>query len=227
MAPKAKGRRGNRERRPVPGLKRRKAELEPRRLFILFLEGRKTEPAYFEALKRACRSTLIEIEPHPGVGVPYTIAEKAVARARELGLTPRSRRRRDSFEVHDEVWAVFDRDEHPRFNEAVELCRGHGIGVGRSDPCFELWLILHERDYDRPGGHHAVQAELKRLRQEYEIEGTKTPDCDDLIRRVEDAERRGDEQLRRREEEDNAFGNPSTTVGQLTTAIRQAAKHAA
>ena len=97
---------------------RRKARLEPRRRFILFLEGRKTEPAYFDALKRACRSALIEID------------------------------------------------------------------------------------------------------------GPKTPDCEDLIRRVEDAERRGDEQLRRREEEDNAFGNPSTTVGQLTTAIREAARHA-
>ncbi|MDD9981998.1 MAG: RloB family protein [Gammaproteobacteria bacterium] len=223
MARRAGGRRGGRS---VPGLKRRKARLEPRRRFILFLEGRKTEPAYFDALKRACRSALIEIDPHPGVGVPYTIAEKAVERARELGLAPRSRRRKDSFEDRDQVWAVFDRDEHPRFNEAVELCRNHGVGVGRSDPCFELWLILHERDYDRPDDRHAVQAELRRLRPEYEIDGPKTPDCEDLIRRVEDAERRGDEQLRRREEEDNAFGNPSTTVGQLTTAIREAARHA-
>lgn len=106
------------------------------------------------------------------------------------------------------------------------MCGSHGIGVGRSDPCFELWLILHERDYDRPDDRHAVQTELKRARPEYEIHGPKTPDCEDLIRRVEDAERRGNEQLQRREEEDNAFGNPSTTVGQLTTAIRQAARHA-
>lgn len=221
MARRARGRRG---RRSVPDLKRRKARFEPRRRFILFLEGRKTEPAYFDALKRACRGALIDIEPHPGVGVPYTIAEKAIERACELGLAPRSRRRNDSFEVRDQVWAVFDRDEHPRFNEAVELCRNHGIGVGRSDPCFELWLILHERDYDRPNDRHAVQAELRQLRPEYEIDGTKTPDCDDLIRRVEDAERRGDEQLRRREEEGSPFGNPSTTVGRLTCAIREAAQ---
>ena len=160
------------------------------------------------------------------MGVPYTIAEKAVERARKLGLAPGSRRRQDSFEDRDQVWAVFDRDEHPRFNEAVELCRNHGVGVGRSDPCFELWLILHERDYDRPNDRHALQAELRRLRPEYEIDGAKTPDCDELIRRVEDAERRCDEQLRRREEEGNPFGNPSTTVGYLTTAIREAARHA-
>ena len=169
---------------------------------------------------------MIEIKIHPGVGVPYTIAEKAVEHARELGLDPRSRRKRDSFEDHDQVWAVFDRDEHPRFKEAVELCRNKGVGVGRSDPCFELWLILHECDYDRQNNRHEVQAELRRLRPEYEIDGAKTPDCEDLIARVEDAERRAEKQLHRREEEDRPFGNPSTTVGQLTGAIREAAKHA-
>ena len=223
MARRVRGRTGGRF---VPGLKRGKARLEPRRRFILFLEGRKTEPTYFDALRRVCRGALIEIKLHPGVGVPYTIAEKAVDRARELGLDPRSRRKKDSFEDRDQVWAVFDRDEHPNFNEALELCRNNAIGIGRSDPCFELWLILHERDYDRPDGRHAVQALLKALRPEYEIDGAKTPDCDDLITRVEDAERRGEAQLQRREEEDRPFGNPSTTVGQLTGAIREAAKHA-
>ena len=164
------------------------------------------------------------MEIHPGVGVPYTIAGKAVERARELGLSPRSRRKKDSFEEQDQVWAVFDRDEHPRFDEAVETCRVHSIGVGRSDPCFELWLILHERDYDRPNDRHAVQAALKALRPEYDLDGAKMPDCDDLVARIEDAERRGEEQLRRREEEDNPFGNPSTTVGRLTAAIREAAE---
>ena len=205
-------------------MKRGKFRLEPRRRFILFLEGRKTEPAYFDALKRACRGALIEIKLHPGVGVPYTIAEKAVEHAGELGLDPRSRRRKHPFEGHGQVWAVFDRDEHPRFNEAVELCRNHGIDVGRSNPCFELWLVLHERDYDQPNDRHAVQALLKALRPEYEIDGAKTPDCDDLITRVEDAERRGETLLQRREEEDPPFGNPSTTVGCLTSAIREAAK---
>lgn len=223
MARRARGKSG---RRSVPDLKRRRARLEPRRRFILFLEGKKTEPAYFDALKRAWQGALIEMEVHPGVGVPYTIAEKAVERARELGLDSRKGRRKDSFEERDQVWAVFDRDDHPRFNEAVELCRNHGIGIGRSDPCFELWLILHEQDYDRPNGRHAVQAELRRLRPEYEIDGAKTPNCDDLVTRVEDAERRGERQLKCREEEGEPFGNPSTTVGKLTNEVRKAARQA-
>ena len=167
---------------------------------------------------------LIELEIHRGVGVPYTIAEMAVERARELGLSPRSRRRKATFEARDRVWAVFDRDEHPHFDEAVALCRVHGVRVGRSDPCFELWLVLHERDYDRPNDRRAMQAALQALRPEYDMGGAKTPDCDDLMARVEDAERRGEDQLQRRELEGRPFGNPSTTVGRLTGAIRAAAK---
>ena len=223
MARKAKRNPG---RRSLPELKRRAARLEPRRRFILFLEGERTEPAYFDALRRACRGALIELEVRGGAGVPYTIAEKAVERARELGLSPRSRRRKESFEARDRVWAVFDRDEHPRFDEAVALCRVDGVGVGRSDPCFELWLVLHERDYDRPNDRRAMQAALKALRPEYDAGGAKTPDCDDLMARVGDAERRGEDQLRRRDLEGRPFGNPSTTVGRLTGEIRAAAERA-
>ena len=48
-----------------------------------------------------------------------TIAKAAVAYAKSEGLVPRSRRRKHSFEKQDQVWAVFDRDEHPEFQQAV------------------------------------------------------------------------------------------------------------
>ena len=50
----------------------------------------------------------------------------ACGRIRVFPVDPRSRRRRDWFEVHDQVWAVFDRDEHPQFKEAVELMQKQG-----------------------------------------------------------------------------------------------------
>ena len=82
-----------------------------------------------------------------------------------------------SFEEKDEVWAVFDRDEHPQFEEAVRLCEQNGVKVGRSNPCFEVWLILHLRDWDKPDGRVGVQETLKGLLPEYDSEGAKTPDC--------------------------------------------------
>lgn len=188
----------------------------------MFCEGRNTEPSYFKALQRTCSSALIGVEIVSGAGVPYTIAEKAVKQARSLGISRHRRGARNSFEKADQVWAVFDRDSHPRFADAVALCEARGVRVGRSNPCFELWLILHEKEHTRYEDRDRMQSILRELRPEYDKERGKTPDCEDLISRVADAEQRAEELLRRREEEDNPYGNPSTTVGWLTREIRAA-----
>lgn len=149
-----------------------------------------------------------------------TVAERAVE---EAGTRKRGRAKPDPFEEGDRVWAVFDRDEHPRFDEAVALCREHDIGVARSNPCFEIWLILHEGEYNRPCSRVEAQKELASLRPEYDRRAAKTVDCDGLARRVEEAEERAEAQLRCRTKEGIPFGNPSTTVGRLTREIRKAA----
>ena len=149
-------------------------------------------------------------------GVPLTVAKAAVKE--------RNRKRTDSYEKTDEVWAVFDRDEHPHYEEARDLCRRNKVGLAYSDPCFELWLILHEEDYDKADGHHTVQSYLKEIRPEYDPQKKKTPDCTDLVQRTSIAEERAEKQLNRREQERNSSGRPSTSVGHLTLAIRNAAK---
>ena len=208
-----------------PNLTRRRHDREPKQRFVLFCEGANTEPAYFFAIQRACPNTLIEVRR--GVGVPMIVARKAAAYAKENGLTRGSQRRKDSFETNDQVWVVFDRDDHPRFKEAVELCIRNRVQVAWSNPCFELWLILHERDYDPPGACHDVQSALAALRPEYDRHGAKIPDCNDMVGRVKDAEQRSAVQLREREKDGSApFGNPSTAVGQLTWAIREADRRA-
>lgn len=209
------------KRRRTPSLKRQQPKREPKRRFILFCEGEKTEIEYFRAIARACSSTLISVETHGGVGVPYTIAQKAVERVKSLGLTPKSRKK-DSYEEGDQVWAVFDRDEHPRFNEAVAKCEEQNVVVARSNPCFEFWLILHVQDFDRHEDRHAMQKLLAQLRPEYDPDREKTPACDDLVKRVEAAERRAERGLRNRVTGGDPYGNPSTTVGWLTRAVREA-----
>ena len=207
-------------RRKIPPIRRRQSRKEPKQRFVLFCEGKNTEPAYFTALKRTLAGALITVETKPGVGVPMTIATEAVKFAKSQGMTKTSRRKKNSFEENDEVWAVFDRDEHPNFDDAVSLCQANNVGVARSNPCFELWLILHERDYNRPDHRDAVQRELKKLRPEYDNRRGKIPDCDDMVTRVELAEERGKVLVERRQEERDPYGNPSTTVGMLTSAIR-------
>ena len=207
----------------VPPIRRRGALRDPKRRSTLLCEGRNTEPEYFKAVKLECAGALIEIKTRGGVGVPVSIADAAIKLAESLGLAKRGRKK-NSFEEKDEVWAVFDRDEHDRFSEAVDRCEAHGVRVARSNPCFELWLILHEADYDKPGNRKEVQRKLQQLRPEYDRRGRKVPDCREMVARVEEAEKRAEVLLARREEEGNPFGPPSTTVGKLTTAIREAAR---
>ncbi len=213
-------------RRRIPDFKRRRHRREPKRRFYVFCEGKKTEPTYLAAVKAACANALIEVNTIGGVGVPDTLAAAAVTLMRSLGLSPRSHKPQRSFEENDEVWAVFDRDQHPNFKRAIGRCHRAGVRVGRSNPCFEVWLILHEEEYDKPDDRKAVQIHLKKLRPEYDRHGAKIPDCTDLVTRTQTAEDRAEKQLKRREEEGEPYGRPSTTVGYLTRAIRNAAAKA-
>lgn len=128
-------RRNSRRQRRTPNLRRGKYQRDPKIRFILFCEGKNTESEYFRAIERTYGGALIHMEIVPAAGVPITIAEKALGRMRSDGLTARRRRRMSSFEEADQVWAVFDRDEHPRYNEAVTLCEQAGVHVARSNPC--------------------------------------------------------------------------------------------
>jgi hypothetical protein len=55
-------------------------------------------------------------------------------------LRDAAKNQNDPFE---EVWCVFDRDEHQKIDEALVRARDCKIRVAFSNPCFELWLLLH------------------------------------------------------------------------------------
>ena len=55
-------------------------------------------------------------------------------------------RRRRSQEEFDEIWCVFDRDDHPDISGTLQTARDRNIRVAFSNPCFELWLVLHVAD---------------------------------------------------------------------------------
>lgn len=106
---------------------------------VVFCEGIASEPDYLNAVKRlpeVRRDTSINIEIDPEQGVPLTLVMRAVER------------KRCDDEV-DECWCVFDVEwprNHPNLIQAVRLSEEHGIGLAISNPCFELWLLLHHRD---------------------------------------------------------------------------------
>ena len=91
-------------------------------------------------------------------------------------------------------------------------CEEQGVEVACSNPCFELWLLLHDRDYDKPNDPKTLKKEVVALR--------KRKTLPQLVAEVEAAEGRAEALSERREEERRPDGNPSTGVGRLTRALR-------
>ncbi len=109
---------------------------------LVFVEGARTEDGYFKHWWRLNRrNVIVTIDEFTGAA-PLSLVERAVAvRKREMLDARRGRGR-----AHDEIWCVFDVDEHPKLGEAIQLAESNGIKVAVTHPCFELWLILHYRD---------------------------------------------------------------------------------
>jgi hypothetical protein len=111
----------------------------------VFCEGSETEPAYLEALRRepVIRETAaveLRIEYQAAGSAPLTLVTLA-AEARRRAL--------DAEEEIDEFWCVFDVEwprNHPNLSAARDLARRNGISLAVSNPCFELWLLLHFTD---------------------------------------------------------------------------------
>lgn len=200
-------------------LRRRPGTRKPKRCFYIFCEGRNTEPDYFRALKRHFPDALIEIRTKSKGRDPETLARAASSEARRV------RTASNSFEQNDQVWAVFDHDgREDTVHVAREMCRAGEVGIGFSNPCFEIWLLLHRDDYDKAGDSKQVQKALQHHLPGYDRARAKTADFKKLLDALEDAENRAVRQLARREAEGCPNGVPSTTVVHLTRAIAAEAR---
>src|SRR4051812_45462119 len=155
-----------RERRGPEDLRRRVARREPKRRILVVCEGGVTEAGYFKNLRAAFRNPLVVVEIDDQGGVPKTLVERAAARKREAERDAKSRR--DEFLSYDEVWCVFDVDEHPHLPDARQQARDNGIELAVSNPCFELWALLHFQDHTAHIERGDARRRLRQHLPEYE-----------------------------------------------------------
>jgi hypothetical protein len=146
-------------------LRRRKPQREPRHRILVVCEGLRTEPNYFNALRVKVRA-VVELEIEPGGATPKRLVERAVTMQKKAELEARSQG--DRFLRYDEVWCVFDIDEHPYLGEARQQAQAHGIGLAISNPCFELWALLHFQEQSAFIQRRAARARLKKHLPDYE-----------------------------------------------------------
>lgn len=75
-------------------------------------------------------------------GTPMALVERAI-RVRDAELRDE---RKGRGKAVDEVWCVFDFDVHPYVRDAIELAHVNDIEVAASNPCIELWFVLHHEE---------------------------------------------------------------------------------
>lgn len=144
---------------------------------LIVTEGSKTEPQYLEEIRAVHRLHSANVEVQPGqLG---TAPIQVVRYAQQLfeqgdlhkGIRPKS---------FDQVYAVFDRDEHDSYFNALNLAKSLDGKLRNDDrtpisfkaiasiPSFELWLLLHYEDIQHPLHRDEVMARLKQHIQGYD-----------------------------------------------------------
>ena len=146
------------------------------------------------------------------------VERRQVALNFESGMTPKTavetaaRLKRN----YDEVWCVFDIDSHPPVPDAKQQARDNNIKLAISNPCFELWALMHYQD------QHAYisGAKLRQLCGKHMPGYKKRLRFLELFPHIEEAIRRAEELEQTHEGRGTAGENPSTGVHRLVRSIR-------
>jgi hypothetical protein len=119
----------------------RRAGLRDATLYIIAAEGIVTEANYFNGLKARWHSPRIHVEVLTRLNVGDSSPEKVLDALRTF---TRSYKLRDG----DQLWLVIDRDRWKAGTIAsvARECERENYHLAVSNPCFEIWLLLHFED---------------------------------------------------------------------------------
>lgn len=137
---------------------------------LIVSEGSKTEPNYFREIRAAYRLHTANVEVRPSeLGTsPMQVVQYA-----QVLFEEGDRHKNIQPRAFEKVYAVFDRDEHENYHNALALAASLD-GKLKNDnkqwvsfqaiasvPSFELWLLLHYEDIQAPLHRTEVMRHLK------------------------------------------------------------------
>lgn len=140
----------HRHERSAQKLRRKKSSRPPYDRILVVCEGAKTEPQYFDEMRVRNRLPNAHIKV---INAPGTQPRQIVDHAHAVFNETRE------FEY---VFAVFDRDEHRTYHDALTHARRLDSKLKNTDnrtvrflavpsvPCFELWILLHFEHIQAP-----------------------------------------------------------------------------
>jgi len=178
---------------------------------LLVNEGSKTEPNYFVEFFRLDGGSRVE---------PFATRDHNTSPTALLNQAKEILSKDSDFDL---AFVVGDRDEFPDFeqarNAANQINTQPKIRYIYSDPCFELWLVLHFVLWDAPVDRHAIRAELEGHMDAYSKGDTSI--ARQIYERTDEAIENA-KALRQRMEKSGSTC-PSTLVDQLVEEVREAA----
>lgn len=114
------------------------------RLVVIAGEGRYTESIYFNAVKNELRAPNVHVEVldrNSDESSPESVHRQIADFMRQYNI-----------EDDDELWLVIDRDrwQERMLSQVAQLCAQNShLHFCMSNPCFELWLLLHFEDVEQ------------------------------------------------------------------------------
>lgn len=207
MAEKRRDRKRRSARRPHG------ATREPLPIILVVTEGECTEPEYLRGFQNAVKNPRVIVETHGGKGSPKSLVEFAKNRLREAEKS--AKREQDDNLKYDQVWCVFDVDEHKNLSAARETARQLEIQLAISNPCIEIWLWLHFAEQPGAKERHEIQSMMKTHIAGYDKHVNYIhyqPGYENAVRRAQ--------KLDEMHGNPDESPNPSTGVWRLTETIR-------
>lgn len=151
-----------------PRFQRPLGERRYKKLFIVSVEGSKTEPQYFALLNHPESIILVKcLKRSSTKSSPIQVLRKMQGHLRK-----------ESLKKTDEAWLVVDKDDWKE-DQLRELLRwakkGENHGFALSNPNFEYWLLLHFDEGNGLSNSQECLARLKRFLPNYkkDIDGKK------------------------------------------------------
>ena len=143
-----------------------------KKLFVISVEGSKTERQYFNVFNQLQSSALVKcLKRSPTKSSPVQ-----VLRGMQNFL------RKERLRKTDEAWIVVDKDDwtDEQLNRVLQWAKEkEGYGLAISNPNFEYWLLLHFEDGRGITNSRECMARLRRYVPKYdkEIDGKKVALC--------------------------------------------------
>ncbi len=214
----------SRKQRNIDSYKRREGSKEPRKSILIVCEGSKTEPIYFNSLRKKLRLSTVEVEIVGKGEAAITVVDRAIELRGERKRLAKASGGRVAYDV---VYCVIDVEapQAESLSRAVNKAEDNKLEVILSNPCFEYWYILHFRKTSRP--FTRSKDAKSTLRQEHPAYcESDTTIFDVVYPKTADAIKHSKEVLREQhnDAEDLSDCNPSTHVHKIVEYLQNAAQ---